>query len=77
MCGTLQWINEIAESDDEGDAFRKEKLEFLALTETKLKKNREVSWCRVGLGFLIFSKYCWRRGSFGGMRSTLDTKTTT
>ena len=40
-------INEIAKSDDEGDAFRKEKLEFLALTETKLKKNMEVSWCRV------------------------------
>ena len=29
------------------DAFRKGKFELIALTETKLKGNREVSWCGV------------------------------
>ena len=36
------------------DVFRVEKFELLALTESKLKANWEVSWCGVNLSLLEF-----------------------
>ena len=35
------------EREEVVDVFRKGKFELLALTETKLKGNGEVSWCKV------------------------------
>ena len=35
------------------DVFRKGKFELLTLTETKLKRNGEVSWCRVSDTYVV------------------------
>ena len=35
------------EEDEVVDVFREGKIEFLSLTETKLKGNGEISWCEV------------------------------
>ena len=40
-------INGIVKREEVVDAFRKGKFDSFALTKTKLKGNREVSWCGV------------------------------
>ena len=40
-------VSGITKRDEVVDAFRKETFELLALTEMKIKKNGEISWCRV------------------------------
>ena len=43
----MRGINGTAKREEVVDVFREGKFEFLALTETKLKRNGEVSWCGV------------------------------
>ena len=43
----VRGINWTAKREEVVDVFRKERFEYLALIETKLKGNREVSWCGV------------------------------
>ena len=47
----MRGINDTMKREDVADVFRKGKFELLALTETKLKGNEEVSWC--GLNNII------------------------
>ena len=44
------------------DVFRKRKFEFLALSEVKLKGNREVSWCEVNSIITGVQENEWVRG---------------
>ena len=43
----MREINDTTKREEVVDIFKKGKFEFLALTETKLKGKREVSWCEV------------------------------
>ena len=45
-------IKGTAKREEVVDVFREKKVEFLALTDTKLKGNGEVSWC--GVNSIIF-----------------------
>ena len=39
------------------DVFKDGKFELLALTETKLNGNEEVSWCGVNVTLLVFRRW--------------------
>ena len=43
----VRGINGTTKREEAGEVFRERKFELLALTETKLKRNGEVSWCGV------------------------------
>ena len=43
----MRGINDTKEREEVVDIFKKGKFDLLALTKTKLKEEREVSWCKV------------------------------
>ena len=43
----LRGINDTMKGEEVVDVFKEGKFELLALMETKLKGNREISWCGV------------------------------